>query len=201
MRAIASLIACIGLAGIVTACTPDSAPPNESGVFASVAVQSVAPVEPYIDNSIEQAGGNAVLYTVTPCFGTCPAYSLNLFDDGVLLFRPEYFRSGEGDVLLNKDAFAAPDGFVSIIEDMKGRGLLDLNDDYSRTLTDVSCATDFSTKILEVRTSAFTKRIEFYTGCSGFADERKVREFFDFVEDRIGATDLVSKTGETDSKQ
>lgn len=196
MKMIASVFSGLGLAAMLAACAPAEtpAPAAEPTTEVAAPVEAEMPAEPEAPAYAMPAGGQGIIFTVTPCYGTCPAYSVNLFDDGVLLFRRANRDTPAVDVIVKEDAFATPQGFQKLVNQLQSQGLSDLNGNYTNTMTDGRCRTDASSKILEVRTAEFTKRVEFYTGCSEFADESKLQGLFGVVEDAIGAEDLLAQS-------
>ncbi|MEH6696430.1 MAG: DUF6438 domain-containing protein [Hyphomonas sp.] len=196
MKTIACVFTGMGLAAMLAACAPAETPAPAAEPATEVAAPAEAEMsaEPEAPAYAMPAGGPGIIFTVTPCYGTCPAYSVNLFDDGVLLFRRANRDTSDVDVIVREDAFATPEGFQELVNQLQSQGLADLNGNYTNTMTDGRCRTDASSKILEVRTAEFTKRVEFYTGCSEFADETKLQGLFGVVEEAIGAEALLAQS-------
>ena len=192
MKTIADVFTGMGLAAMLAACAPAETPAPAKEV--ATPVEAEMPTVPEAPAYAMPAGGPGIIFTVTPCYGTCPAYSVNLFDDGVLLFRRSHRDTPDVDVIVKEDAFETLEGFQELVDQLESQGLSELNGNYTNTMTDGRCRTDASSKILEVRTAEFTKRVEFYTGCSEFTDETKLQGLFSVVEEAVGAEDLLAQS-------
>jgi hypothetical protein len=196
MKTIACMFTGMGLAALLAACAPAEAPAPAAEPATEVAapVEAEMPAEPEAPAYAMPAGGPGIIFTVTPCYGTCPAYSVNLFDDGVLLFRRSHRDTPDVDVLVKEDTFDTSEGFQELVDQLQSQGLSELNGNYTNTMTDGRCRTDAPSKIIEVRTAEFTKRVEYYTGCSEFADETKLQGLFSVVEEAVGAEALLAQS-------
>jgi hypothetical protein len=85
-----------------TAGTP-APPANEATVAVVVPVPPVAPsttvaVEEPVANQIEKSMGDSVYFSMqrTPCFGTCPSYTLTILEDGTAYYEGGRFAPREG---------------------------------------------------------------------------------------------------------
>jgi hypothetical protein len=85
-----------------TAGTP-APPANEATVAVVVPVPPVAPsttvaVEEPVANQIEKSMGDSVYFSMqrTPCFGTCPSYTLIILEDGTAYYEGGRFAPREG---------------------------------------------------------------------------------------------------------
>ena len=193
-----NLLALMGAAALLAGCAPAQSP-------TSVPDESITSSELKSEVFLDQFFENGITYSVTPCYGTCASYSVNLFDDGVLLFRPDPLVRQRNDAaatepraILIEGFFTNQNGFSQLVGALESQGLLNLDENYSWTMENAHCATDHSAKYLEVRTLDYTKRVAWDMGCQGFDDEDALRTFFDFLEEQIGTADLISSTQSRD---
>lgn len=100
----------------------------------------------------------------TPCFGTCPAYKLTIYDDGKVEYEGKDYvkRKGKAEGQITKAELEALVGEFERID------YLNLADNY--TLNSKNCPqgwTDNPTAVTSFNRKDKTKKIVHYHGCQG----------------------------------
>ena len=122
-----------------------------------------------------------VLITIerTPCFGTCPVYSLSLTGEGVVTFKGERFvrTIGEATATVSTDSVAA------LVKEIRDAGYFEMAESYTPNIG--TCGmhhTDAPTVTTSVKIDTQSRRIVNYHGCSGTpAALRKVEDSIDRI--------------------
>lgn len=91
----------------------------------------------------------------TPCFGTCPVYTVTIFEDGTVIYEGNRFVSVTG----KQTGEIPPETVAAMLTAFKDVGYFDWNEAYD--LQDVS---DLPTVITSVMSADVTHRIAHYTG-------------------------------------
>ena len=108
-----------------------------------------------------------VLITIerTPCFGTCPVYTLSLTGEGVVTFNGVRFTRTTGQAM---DTVPA-DSVAALLREIQGAGYFSMKDNYTPSQPD-ACGmhhTDAPSVTTSVKTDTQSKQIVNYHGCSG----------------------------------
>ncbi|HEX6694650.1 MAG TPA: DUF6438 domain-containing protein [Longimicrobiales bacterium] len=108
-----------------------------------------------------------VLITIerTPCFGTCPVYTLSLTGEGVVTFNGTRFTRVTG---LAVDTVAA-DSVAVLLDEIQAAGYFTMKENYTPSQPD-ACGmyhTDAPSVTTAVKTNTQSKQIVNYHGCNG----------------------------------
>lgn len=139
----------IGVSWVVTACARPAQPAADAAAGPAPQAAAVADV---------------VTLERTPCFGTCPVYTVTLDRSGAVRFEGRRFVADSG-VSTGTVARARVD---SLFTELAAAGYFGFADSYRSG--DPACeryATDLPTVITEVRLGDRRKRIEHDRGCAG----------------------------------
>ena len=108
-----------------------------------------------------------VLVTIerTPCFGTCPVYTLSLTGEGIVTFNGVRFTRVTGQAV---DTVAV-DSVAALLREIQAAGYFTMKDNYTPSQPD-ACGmhhTDAPSVTTSVKTNTQSKQIVNYHGCSG----------------------------------
>ena len=101
----------------------------------------------------------------TPCFGTCPVYTLSLTGGGVVTFNGVRFTRTTGQAM---DTVPV-DSVAALMREIQAAGYFSLKDNYTPSQPD-ACGmhhTDAPSVTTSVKTGTQSKQIMNYHGCSG----------------------------------
>jgi len=79
----------------------------------------------------------------SPCYGTCPVYTVVIKADGTFRYKGERFVPRTGEHTGKVSVY----GFNHLAQFIRDSGYADLQDDYSRTITD--CPTAYTTAVID----------------------------------------------------
>jgi len=97
------------------------------------------------------------------CFGTCPAYKISIYGDGLVIYEGKELVKTKGDA----DGRITKEAVQQLVREFEKIGYLKLDDEYS---TDKNCPegwTDAPTAITSLTQNDKTKRVVHYYGCRG----------------------------------
>ena len=99
----------------------------------------------------------------TTCFGTCPAYTLTIFDDGKVVFEGKEFvkQKGKAEGQITKAELA------QLVRQFERINYMKLEDEYGIGDRCPDLWTDYPSAITSFTTNGATKRINHYLGCRG----------------------------------
>jgi len=99
---------------------------SERGPSVAVMAQAKAPTPSPVSGPVE------ITLQRTPCFGTCPEYTVTLRDDGTVTYTGRQFVRVPGNHTWKIDAAAVR----ALAREMEAAGFFDLQDSYSALMTD-----------------------------------------------------------------
>ena len=156
-----------------------------AGVLLAVALAACARREPVATPAAEPGAVDAPAVTLerTPCFGTCPVYTVTISRDGAVRFDGRHHVAHAGQATATIPAARVD----SLLAELEAAGYLDFADDY--VMDSPACgmyATDSPTVITSVTRDGVTKTVRHDRGCSAAPPE------LSRLEQRI---DEVAETG------
>ncbi len=105
----------------------------------------------------EPAPNPVITLERTACFGTCPMYSLSIFEDGKVVYNGEKFVTIEGE----QTGEIAPETVTAMVDAFESAGYFGWNEAY-----DTMTVTDMPSAITSVTRDGETHRINHYWGDS-----------------------------------
>lgn len=129
-----------------------------------------------------------------PCFGACPVYDLTIRGDGRVTFHGNRFSKLSGQHL----AYRSTGQFLEVVETLKMQKFSELTGGYDR----MSCkmpATDHPTVTIEVRTAEIDKSVQWYTGCRGLEDRRKLERLVDELRRVMDVDEFIGTDAEREA--
>ncbi|WP_417462872.1 DUF6438 domain-containing protein [Kordiimonas sp.] len=129
-----------------------------------------------------------------PCFGACPVYDLTIRGDGRITFHGNRFSKLSGQHLAQRSVGQ----FLEVLETLRMQKFTELDGAYDR----MSCkmpATDHPTVTIEVRTAEINKSVQWYTGCRGFEDRRKLERLVDELRRVMDVDEFIGTDAERDA--
>jgi hypothetical protein len=132
--------------------------------------------------------------STTSCFGTCPAYEVNVFSDGVIVFNGEAHTKVEGVYRLPND----PDLFQKILSLLDDSVFQKFRENYGWTGEgeESPCKeewTDHPSTVLSMQYANSKKTIYHYHGCKGFNREEELEALEKALFELIGLKSYVGK--------
>ena len=118
----------------------------------------------------------------TMCYGTCPVYSLELYEDGTVIYRGEKFVAVTGTWKVSID----PERVAQLVKTMTEAGFFSWRDSYNRMER-----TDMPSVTLGVHTETRDKTIIHYRGDS--SAPRELRRLESLVDQVAGSDRWVSQ--------
>lgn len=122
--------------------------------------------------------GTADVFTMetTSCFGTCPAYTVKVFSDGVIIYSGEAYTELEGTFRLPDN----PELFQRILRLLDESSFHQFRDDYGWTTEgeESPCReewTDYPSTVLTLQFANNKKTVYHYHGCQGFEREEELK--------------------------
>ena len=112
---------------------------TERPVAADVPVVTPVPVRPApvptVPKETKDLQADSIYFTMerTPCFGTCPAYKLTIYDDGSALYEGRRFAPREGRYIGKVD----PSKMEALYDMASSRGFFGMEDLYDSNITDL----------------------------------------------------------------
>ena len=136
------------------------------------------------------AGGSVITYSElddvvitlerTPCFGTCPVYTLNIFGNGTVVYEGKDFTEVKGKV----ETTISQDKVEQLISEFEKADYFSLNNNYTkRTITDAE------TVITSITIDGKIKTIEHYRG--DFSAPKKLTELEDRIDEIINSAQWI----------
>ena len=130
--------------------------------------------------------------STTPCFGTCPAYEVNVFSDGVIVFNGGAHTELEGIYRLPSD----PDLFQRILRLLDDSSFYKFRDSYGWVGEgeESPCKeewTDHPSTVLSMQYANSKKTIHHYHGCKGFEQEEELEALEKALFELIGLKNYV----------
>ncbi|WP_417459215.1 DUF6438 domain-containing protein [Kordiimonas sp.] len=126
-----------------------------------------------------------------PCFGACPVYDLTIRGDGRVTFHGNRFSKLSGQHLAQRSVGQ----FLEVVETLKMQKFGELSGAYDR----MSCkmpATDHPTVTIEVHTAELDKTVQWYTGCRGLDDRRKLERLVDELRRVMDVDEFIGTDSE-----
>ena len=141
-----------------------------TGVLLAVALAACARHEPAATPAAEPGAGDVPVVTLerTPCFGTCPVYTVAISREGAVRFDGKHHVARAGQATATIPAARVD----SLLAELEAGGYFDFADDY--VMDSPACgmyATDSPTVITSVRRDGMTKTIRHDRGCSAAPPE------------------------------
>lgn len=131
-------------------------------------------------------------YSTTTCFGTCPAYNVKVFSDGVIVFNGEAHTKFDGIYRLPKNK----DLFQTILKLLDQSNFYEFKERYGwagegeENLCE-QLVTDSPHTILSMQYANTKKTIYHYHGCMGFKGENELVALEKALFEIIGLQDYV----------
>jgi len=121
------------------------------------------------------------------CFGTCPVYTVTLFENGSVFFHGERFVKETGNLTDTVNG----SGFADILQACNESGFFQMNDEYVNL-----DMTDMPSAIITVQNGSGIKRVEHYHG------DTKAPANLTVLEDLIDETVQITRwTGGSDTAE
>ncbi|MDB2331154.1 DUF6438 domain-containing protein [Alteromonas sp.] len=138
------------------------------------------------------SAADVFIMETTACFGTCPAYKVSVFSDGVIIFSGEAHTLREG-------TFRLPDNqalFQNILRLLDENGFQKFRDDYgwSGEGEESPCReewTDHPSTVLSLQFASKIKTVHHYHGCIGFEREDELESLEKALFETIGLDTYV----------
>ena len=111
------------------------------------------------------------------CFGTCPAYKISIYGDGLVIYEGREFVKTKGDA----DGRITKEQVQQLVREFEKIGYFKLADEYSLDKNCPNAWTDAPTYITSLTQNEKTKRVLHYQGCAGLP----VLEQLTALEDKI----------------
>ncbi len=176
----------LGLALLLLAALVACARPAERGEPAAPASQDASSAQ-------GAAADTVVTLERTPCFGTCPSYTLAILSDGTVRYYGRRFVAVEGEAT----ARIPTDSLRALVARFEAAGYFDLQSHY---VSGDACETQMS-DMPTVRTSLHVegraKTVTHYHGCRGFAKEQALTALENRI-DAVAGTDRWIDGDQTD---
>lgn len=112
-------------------------------------------------------------YSTTSCLGTCPVYEVNVFSDGVIVFKGEAFTEKKGVFRLPKNSELF-DQIIKLLDENNFSEFLDSYDGNEEVNPCKEEYTDHPSSTLTVQHSNSKKTVFHYHGCKGFDREQEL---------------------------
>jgi len=128
----------------------------------------------------------------TACFGTCPAYRVDVFSDGIIVYRGDAHTKLVGTYRLpNK-----PDLFQRILRLLDESSFQKFRNDYGGAGEgeESPCSeewTDHPSTVLSLQFASNIKTVHHYHGCKGFDREEELEALEKTLFELIGLSDYV----------
>ena len=128
----------------------------------------------------------------TACFGTCPAYRVNVFSDGVIVYSGDAHTELEGTYRLPDN----PELFQKILRLLDENCFYKFRDDYGWTGEgeENPCReewTDHPSTVLSIQFAGNMKTVHHYHGCKGFDREQELEALEKTLFELIGLSGYV----------
>ncbi len=133
----------------------------------------------------------------TPCFGTCPSYTLAVLEDGTVRYQGRQFVAREGYA----EKEISPEQVEQLVEAFREAGYFDLENSYvSGAECGQTVMSDMPTAITSLRADGKSKRVRHYHGCTGFPAEERLTALENAIDEIAGTRAWVEgeDAGEND---
>ena len=151
-----------------------------AAAFVLTGCRSAGSTTPADEPSAVRMADVAITIERTPCFGTCPVYTLSLTGEGVVTFNGVRFTRVTGQAM---DTVPV-DSVAALLGEIRKNGYFSMKDSYTPSQPD-ACGlhhTDAPSVTTSVKTDTESKQIVNYHGCSGApASLRAVEDAIDRV--------------------
>ncbi len=116
----------------------------------------------------------------TPCFGTCPVYTLTIYGDGTVIYEGKDFVTTRGKA----EATISQDKIEQLVAEFQKVDYFSLNDNYvEKTITDAE------TVITSITIDGKTKIIEHYRG--DFSAPKELKELEDKIDETVNSSQWI----------
>jgi hypothetical protein len=131
--------------------------------------------------SLSVAATPVITLERTTCFGTCPAYTLRIFDDGKVLYEGKEFvkRKGKAEGQISKTELAA------LVRQFEQIDYLRLDDEYGVGDKCPEDWTDYPSAITSFNHNGKQKKIRHYLGCRGLPILDQLRVLEDKIDEVV----------------
>ena len=138
------------------------------------------------------SAADAFSMETTACFGTCPAYRVDVFSDGVIVFKGDAHTKLVGTYRLPSN----PELFQRILRLLDENSFQKLRDDYGWVGEgeESPCSeewTDHPSTVLSLQFASNLKTVHHYHGCKGFDREEELEALEKTLFELIGLSDYV----------
>ena len=99
----------------------------------------------------------------TICFGSCPAYKISIYGDGLVIYEGKDFVKTKGDA----DGRITREQVQQLVREFEKIDYLKLDDDYGTGKNCPEAWTDYPSAITSLTQNDKTKTVKHYHGCSG----------------------------------
>ena len=171
-----------------TRCTYETYQLKENAVKALIATFLLL-----VTSTTTQANSTDVFtFTKTHCFGTCPAFEVNVFADGVISFHGQAYTQKEGVYRLPNN----PELFNRIVQQLDEHSFTQFLDHYGwgEDEEESPCKelwTDASSTVITLQFANTKKTVYHYHGCIGFEREDELFQLEKLLFEMIGLKDYV----------
>lgn len=114
----------------------------------------------------------------TPCFGTCPSYTLAVLEDGTVRYSGRQFVAHAGYA----EKEISPAAVERLVEAFRAADYFALKSSYNAGDECAQLMTDHPTTITSLRLDGQTKRVRHYQGCTGFPAEERLTALEDTID-------------------
>ena len=149
-------------------------------VLSSLVIVSLAGCT--VNHTAESSSLDDVVITLerTPCFGTCPVYTLRIHGNGTVVYEGKDFTKVKGKI----ETTISQDKIEQLISEFEEADYFSLNSNYTkRTITDAE------TVITSITIDGKTKTIEHYRG--DFSAPRQLTELEDRIDEIVNSKQWI----------
>ena len=132
-----------------------------SFLFAGSALRQVEKPPDLVSLSDEDLKTIVIQLERTPCYGTCPAYTLTIHGDG----RIEYSGKSHVRDTAAHEARIEEDKIRQLVSEFAKAKFWEIDEDYSETKCKGRVCTDFPTAITELKIKGNIHSVKHYYGC------------------------------------
>lgn len=130
----------------------------------------------------------------TACFGTCPAYRVDVFSDGIIVYRGDAHTKLVGTYRLPSNS----DLFQRILRLLDESSFQKFRDDYgwAGEGEENPCREEWSdlpSTVISLQFASNIKTVHHYHGCKGFAREEELKALEKTLFELIGLSDYVGR--------
>jgi hypothetical protein len=121
----------------------------------------------------------------TICYGSCPAYTITINEDGEITWHGQSYVAQKGERSIRVD----PKVFKSALALLEKAEFRSFATRYQRGERDgcKSLVTDSPDAVITVKTSAYEHRVWHYHGCEGFPRESELINLEDELDELLGS--------------